>query len=153
MIRRLDHWIGSRVFQPPIIWLCQRSGMTQYAVSRYAWMLATWTLVMRISFAGVGNWLLSVLILLMTLIETYRAAMTPNLPIPRNDGLRCIILIFALVGLARVVIVSAQSGFPGFNLSHCWDLFALVAEYAKTIDTIPPREVAGARGPRASRTS
>ena len=47
-MRKLDLWIGTRLFHPPIIWLCQRTGMTQWAVSAYAWMAAAFTLVVRI---------------------------------------------------------------------------------------------------------
>ncbi|WP_298690321.1 hypothetical protein [uncultured Sphingomonas sp.] len=139
MIRRLDHWIGTRLFHPPIIWLCQRTGMTQYAVARYGWMLAAWTLVMRISFNGLGDWIFSALILVVTLLETWRAAVTPDAPTRRNDGLRLIILVFALIDVVKLVYVSAHQAFPGFSWTEAWDVFALVAEYAKTIDTIPPR--------------
>jgi hypothetical protein len=141
MIRRIDHWIGSRLFHPPIIWLCQRTGMTQFAVARYGWMLAAWTLVMRISFEGVGDWIFSALIILVTLVETWRAAVMPNSPARRNDGLRIIVLLFAAFDVSTLVFVSARYGFPGFHWGHAWDLFALTAEYAKTIRTIPPRKV------------
>jgi hypothetical protein len=139
MIRRIDHWIGTRLFHPPIIWLCQLTGMTQYAVARYGWMLAAWTLVMRISFEGIGDWIVSAIILIVTVLETWRAAVTPDAPTRRSDGLRFVILLFAGLDIGRLIIVSSRYGFPGFNWSHAWDLFALVAEYAKTITTIPPR--------------
>ncbi len=140
MIRRLDLWIGTRLFHPPIIWLCQRIGMTQFAVARYCWMLAAWTLVMRISFEGVGDWIFSVLIVLVTVLETWRAAVMPNVPSQRTDGLRINILLFAIFDVGMLIVVSARHGFPGFRWGHAWDLFALTAEYAKTIRTIPPRK-------------
>lgn len=139
MIRRLDRWIGIRLFHPPIIWLCQRTGMTQYAVARYGWMLAAWTLVMRISFEGVGDWIFALLVILVTVLETWRAAVTPNAPSLRADGLRIIILLFAAFDVGVLLVVSAKDGFPGLRWGHAWDLFALTAEYAKTIRTIPPR--------------
>lgn len=140
MIRAIDNWIGTRLFHPPIIWLCQRAGMTQYAVARYGWMLAAWTLVMRISFEGVGDWIVSALILAVTVLETWRAAATPDAPTGRSDGLRLIILLFAAIDIGTLLFVTARSGFPGLGWSHAWDLFALTAEYAKTIRTIPPRK-------------
>jgi hypothetical protein len=33
----------------------RKAGMTQYAVASYGWMLAAWTLVMRIGFKGLRN--------------------------------------------------------------------------------------------------
>ena len=140
MIRRLDAWIGTKLFHPPIIWLCQRTGMSQFAVARYGWMLAAWTLVMRISFEGVGDWIFSALVILVTVLETWRAAVMPNSPSRRSDGLRVIILLFAMFDVGLLVVESARSGFPGFHWGHAWDLFALTAEYAKTVRTIPPRE-------------
>jgi hypothetical protein len=141
MMRRIDLWVGTRLFHPPIIWLCQRTGMTQFAVARYAWMLAAWTLVMRISFEGVGDWIFSALILIVTVLETWRAAVMPNVPTRRNDGLRFIILIFTAIDIGTLVLHTARNGFPGLSWSHAWDLFALIAEYAKTIRTIPPRKL------------
>jgi hypothetical protein len=151
MIRRIDHWIGTRLFHPPIIWLCQRTGMTQFAVARYGWMLAAWTLVMRITFEGVGDWILSALIIVVTLLETWRAAVMPNAPTRRNDGLRIVILLFATFDIGMLVFVSARYGFPGFHWGHAWDLFALTAEYAKTIRTIPPRKHKAAKAAAQAR--
>jgi hypothetical protein len=141
MLKRFDHWLGKEIFQPPIIWLCQRTGMTQFAVARYGWMLAAWTLVMRISFEGVGDWVFAALILIVTVLETWRAAVMPNAPSRGNSGLRFIILIFTAIDIGTLVYTSARHGFPGFSWRHAWDLFALIAEYAKTIGTIPPRKI------------
>ena len=114
--------------------------MTQFAVARYGWMLAAWTLVMRISFEGVGDWIFSMLVILVTVLETWRAAVMPDRPSGRTDGLRIIILLFAMFDLGALIVVSALHGFPALRWGHAWDLFALVAEYAKTIRTIPPRK-------------
>jgi|GEM_PF-1024638 len=149
MLRRFDRWFGQGIMHPPIIWFCQRTGMTQFAVTRYAWMLAAWTLVMRISFEGIGDWIFSALVVIVTVLETWRAAVMPDAPTRRNDGLRIIILLFALFDVGLLVFLSARYGFHGFSWGHAWDLFALIAEYAKTIRTIPPRkarEKAPARG-------
>lgn len=140
MIDRIDRWFGREIMQPPIIWLCQRTGMSQRAVSRYGWMLAAWTLVMRISFNGAGDWILSGLIILLTFRETAIAAMAPDSITVRNDMLRKLVLLFAAFDVVMLTVASALHGFPGFRWKHAWDLFALIAEYAKTIDTIPPRK-------------
>jgi hypothetical protein len=141
MFARIDHWIGKEIFHPPIILLCQLTGISQRAVARYGWMLAAWTLVMRISFEGIGDWIFSIIAILVTFLETARAAMTPDAPTLRNDLLRRIILIFTVMDIVGLAIGTAQHGFRGFSWNHAWDLFALIAEYAKTIETIPPREV------------
>jgi len=139
MLDRLDRWFGTEIMQPPIIWLCQLTGMTQRTVYRYGWMLAAWTLVMRISFEGIGDWVFAVVAILLTIMETARAAFMPDAPTPRSDFLRRIVLLFAIFDVVRLAMGTAQHGFHGFTRSHAWDLFALFAEYAKTVDTIPPR--------------
>lgn len=149
MLVRLDRWFGEEIMQPPIIWLCQRTGMTQRAVYRYGWMLATWTLVMRISFQGIGDWVFSVLAIVFTVMETARAAFMPDAPAPRSDFLRRLVLLLTIYDIVRIAAATGQHRFHGLNWSHAWDLFALIAEYAKTIDTIPPRrtrEKAGRNG-------
>jgi hypothetical protein len=141
MFARIDHWIGKEIFHPPIILLCQLTGTSQRAIARYGWMLAAWTLVMRISFEGVGDWIFSIIAILVTVLETGRAAIAPDAPTLRNDLLRRIILLFTVMDIVGLAVGTAQHGFRGFTWNHAWDLFALIAEYAKTIETIPPREV------------
>ena len=141
MLNRLDTWIGRELMHPPIIWFCRRTGMTQRAVSRYAWMLAAWTLVMRISFDGIGNRLFAVLVILMTVRETAIAAIAPDRPAVPIGFLRRAIVLLTVFDIATLTVVTARHGFPGLHWGLAWDLFALVAEYAKTIDTIPPRRI------------
>ena len=140
MLTAIDQWIGRKLMQPVIIGLCQRSGMTQYAVARYAWMLAMWTLIMRISFEGVGNWLFAVLVIGMSVWETIQAATRPNMPMRSNEPLRKVILIFAAFDALTLAVRSYTEGFHGFSLGQAWDMCALTAEYAKTITTIPPKQ-------------
>jgi hypothetical protein len=144
-LERIDRWIGRRIFHPPIVALCQRTGMSQRAVARYGWMLATWTLLMRISFGSLGGWVISIFVIVVTIIETARAAINPEAPIPRLDLLRRIILISTVLDIVALAIATSQRGFPGFEWKYAWDLFALIAEYAKTIRTIPPLGKGGRR--------
>lgn len=143
MLERLDHWVGRNIFHPPIIALCQRTGLTQRAVARYGWMLAAWTLVMRISLTSIGGWIFSIVAILLTVIETARGAINPEAPMIRLDLLRRVVLVSALLDIVAVIVITRQRGFPGFEWKHAWDLFALVAEYAKTIRTIPPLRSTG----------
>lgn len=125
--------------------------MTQFAVARYGWMIAAWPLMMRISFEQVGDRILSALVIFITILETWRAAVTPNAPARQNDVLRVMILCLTAIDIAMLVIASARTGFPGLNWGHAWELFALTAEYAKTIRTIPPRKARECPAARASR--
>lgn len=137
-IERVDHWVGRYIFHPPIIALCQRSGMSQRAVARYGWMLATWTLVMRINFLNAGGWAVAIFVIPITVIETARAAINPEAPTVRLDLLRRILLIVTALDIVALIFLTVQRGFPGLEWKHAWDLLALTAEYAKTIRAIPP---------------
>ena len=139
MLTSFDQWIGAKIMQPTIIRFCQFTGLSQFAVARYGWMIAAWTLVMRISFEGWGNWIYSLLAILLSLRETYLAAMHAEQPAAANDLMRRLILLFTAFDVCTLVMATYMRGSPGLNWSHAWDFFALVAEYAKTIRTIPPR--------------
>ncbi len=141
MLMKIDAWFGRAIMHPPIIWLCQRTGSSQYAIASYAWMLAAWTLIMRVTFDGVGDWIWAVLIVAVALFETAQAALYPDRPRRSSAGLRLIVLAFVAVDLVEFLIRTRHSGFTGFNWGHAWDIFALVGEYAKTIRTIPPRQL------------
>lgn len=139
MIRRLDYWIGTRLFHPPIIWVCQRTGLTQHAASRYAWMIATLTFVARIGsgpeYTGTGYIVFAVC---MGVTITVATAFLANVTTTPSFGFRLILWGIALVQ-ALVEAVHPRLG-PDTIWAMLWTAFALVAEYAKTIDTIPPRK-------------
>jgi hypothetical protein len=44
--------------------------------------------------------------------------MMANVPTRRVDAQRCIILIIALGGVGKFILLSAQTGFPGFGWSQ-----------------------------------
>ena len=141
MLNRFDVWFGRAIMHPPIIWLCQRTGSSQHAIASYAWMLAAWTLIMRITLNGFGEWIWAVLIVVVALFETAQAALHPDRSRRSSAGLRLIVLAFVAFDLVQIAIHTSHSGFKGFNWGHAWDVFALIGEYAKTIRTIPPRKL------------
>lgn len=139
MIWRIDRWFGTRIMHPPIVKLCQLTGLTQFAVSRYAWMLASFTLVMRMHGGSIANIVSATLITLCAVISTLLAALTPNWPGPPLTTIRKVILIIAVVDLIVALVDLQRTGSPQLGWGDAWDCLALVAEYAKTIRTIPPR--------------
>ena len=145
MLTEFDAWFGRAMMHPPIVWLCQRTGSSQYAIASYAWMLAAWTLIMRLTFNGFGEWVWAILIVVVALFETSFAATNPDRPRPSSAGLRMLVLVFVLIDLIQFAIHSEHNGFHGFNWGHAWDIFALIGEYAKTIRTIPPRKPSRAK--------
>ena len=139
MIRRLDLWIGTRLFHPPIIWLCQRTGLTQHAVSRYAWMIATLTFPARIGsgpeYTGAGYIAFSICMGVMITAATPFLANVPTRPL---FGFR---LIIWGIALAQVIAQAVHPRVaPDTIWAMSWTVLALTAEYAKTITTVPPRK-------------
>jgi hypothetical protein len=133
MIRRLDAWIGTRLFHPPIIWLCQRAGMTQFALHRYIWWAVALLVVYRNDWK---SWAWSAFVIFFALTRTISAAVAPDRA--REGALWFRVLIWALIVLSVPDIIAGASPNERVNVAI---LFAeLVAEYAITIRTIPPRK-------------
>ena len=138
-VRRLDYWIGTRLFHPPIIWLCQRTGLTQHAVARYAWMAATLTFVARIgSGPNYTSMWFAIFATAMALLSTIGTALFPGLPTHPSFGFRVALWAIGLVQLFAVVRGDHLG--RDFAWEVTWTVLALTAEYAKTITTIPPRK-------------
>lgn len=137
LIRRLDHWIGTRLFHPPIIWSCQRTGMTQHAIARYAWMAATLTFVARIGSGphstGTGYVIFAIV---SGLVITLGTAILANWPTWPFFPMRILLWTIGLLQVAAILRWRHVTTEQYWEI--CWELFALTAEYAKTIDTVPP---------------
>lgn len=124
----IDQWIGKTLFVPPIIKLCQLTRQSQFAVSRLFWFIAALdglyradTLFMAIIWGG------------MSIVMMITAAR-------RADNPTTSLVFFRLLGIAFLVL----DLFKGVTLgqwagTEFW-LFVLIAEYAATIRTLPPRE-------------
>lgn len=140
MISRMDAWIGIRLFHPPIIWLCQRVGMSQYAVAAYAWLAATFTLVARMRTDGFGEILMTILISLLAVTSTVVTALYPDTPRRPSLAFRIVIWAFVVIDILHIYqqYQNGREVHPGWGC--VWDVLALIGEYAKTISTIPPRK-------------
>lgn len=138
-MKRLDAWLGKTLFQPPIIALCQRTGITQYAVHRYLW----WALFMWILWRDAdSHWAILVVLVAFALIQTLVAGLAPDFPVETRPWFRRILLAIFLI----TILVAAASGeVPG--VGEC--IAMLFAEYALTIKTIPPLEDKRVTGGRA----
>jgi hypothetical protein len=137
---RLDAWIGTRLFHPPIIWLCQRTGRTQYAVAAYAWLAATFTLVATLKSSSVGEIAVTVLISALAVITTVGTALNPDMPRRPSFHFRVFIWTITILNVLDFIVRKTTAGSVGSGWSGAWDAFALTGEYAKTIVTIPPRK-------------
>lgn len=139
MIRRLDRWVGLRLFHPPIVWLCQQADMTQYALARYAWMAATLTFVARIGSSPYSTGTaFAVFATVMALTSTIGAALFAHVPTRPSFPMRLLIW-----GIGIILLTAWLRGLRGngaFFWEMTWELLALTGEYAKTIGTIPPRK-------------
>lgn len=139
-ITEIDHWIGRRLFVPPIIKLCQLTRQSQYAVSRLFWLIAALdgfyraeTLVGSVIFAG------------LSFLMMFTASLRADLPARSFLLFRMLALVFLVLDLLAAAVTGEWAGV------EFW-LFVLIAEYAATIETIPPRETKPVAA-KASRSS
>lgn len=139
-LRRADAWVGLNVFHPPIIWLCQRLGYTQWRLSRDMWFLFGMYLVWTLHHHGHQGaaWIAMVL----AALSFFRAVLLPpSAATPSLFGIR--VLWWAVLPLD--VWDLATKGEPIHVLATLW---ILVAEYAATITTLPPRKKKRPKGQR-----
>lgn len=125
----IDIWIGRTLFLPPIIKLCQLTGQSQFAVSRLFWFIAALDGFYR------ANTLISAVIFgLMSIFMMLTASLRADMPAYSSLWFRMLAIVF----LALDVFKGAKAG--EWAGSEFW-IFVLIAEYAATIRTIPPREI------------
>ena len=124
---KIDAWIGKTLFIPPIIKLCHATRQTQYAVSRLIWFVAALdgfyraeTLFSSILWGGLR---------VVMMISAVRRADTPT---PTFMFFRLLSVVLFVLELLKVAFMDEWAG------AEFW-IFVLVAEYAATIRTLPPR--------------
>lgn len=129
---KIDLWIGKTLFVPPIIKLCQVTRQSQFAVSRLFWFIAALdafyraeTLFSSILWGGISIFMM------------ITAARRADVPTASFMVFRMLCLGFLAFDLAKGAATGEWAG------CEFW-LFVLIAEYAATIRTIPPREAAKA---------
>lgn len=129
MLSRIDLWIGKRLFLPLIMKLCHLLRQSQYAIARLFWFAAMLSGLYRaehvIEYLVFGH---SSLIMMLT------ASLRADRPTRSQLWFR----IFAIAALAaRLATVAAGGSMVGIEF---W-IFVLIAEYAMTIQTLPPRNI------------
>jgi hypothetical protein len=131
-----DVWIGKTLFVPPIIKLCQVTRQSQYAVARLLWFVVALD-QLRIA-TTLGSQIIAGL---FSLAMMFSASLRADMPHFSMRWFRMMALAFLVLDL----VSSIRSGqWKGIEI---W-LLVLFAEYAATIDRIPPDE-ARKRGLRA----
>lgn len=144
-MRRLDKWIGSKLFVPIIIRICQLTGITQYQFYRWAWILAILTVLYF--HGGTKPWPWWALMIGGAVGFTVFLALRPDHPTDGHPFLRKIIL--ALEPLHAVLHGLSAYDKHVLTLGCINGMMILFAEYALTIKTIPPRETEAREGKRA----
>ncbi|MBA3678263.1 MAG: hypothetical protein H0W74_12820 [Sphingosinicella sp.] len=128
LFAKIDRWVGTNLFIPPIIKLCQLTRQSQFAVSRTFWFVAALDGFYR---AETLFW--SIVWGAMSLFMMITATRRADSPTGSFMFFRMLALVFLAIDLARGAATGQWAG------SEFW-LFVLIAEYASTIRTVPPRE-------------
>jgi hypothetical protein len=134
----VDQWIGKTLFVPPIIKLCQLTRQSQFAVSKLFWFIAALdglyradTPVMYVIWGG---------LCLFMMITASRRADSPTMS---SVFFRLLAIVILTLDLLKGVTAGEWAG------SEFW-VFVLIAEYAATIRTIPPKEASRSINPTSA---
>jgi len=128
----IDLWIGKTLFLPPIIKLCQLTGQSQFALSRLFWFIAALD-----GFYRADTLFAAIIFGLMSLFMMLTASLRADMPANSSLWFRMLAILFLGLDLLKGVQTGEWAG------TEFW-LFVLIAEYAATIRTIPPREIKAA---------
>lgn len=124
----IDHWIGKTLFVPPIIKLCQLTRQSQFAVLRLFWFIAALD-----GFYRADTLFSSVLWGVLSLIMMITASRRADSPATSFMFFRLLGIVFLALDLMKGATAGEWAG------AEFW-CFVLIAEYAATIRTLPPRE-------------
>ena len=123
---RIDRWIGSTLFLPPIIKFCQLTRQTQFAVSRLFWFVAALD-----GFYRADNLFSSVLWGAMSIVMMVTASRRADHPTQSFVFFRLLAVAFFALDVLTAITNGRWAG------TEFW-VFVLIAEYAATIRIIPP---------------
>lgn len=127
-LTQIDLWIGKNLFVPPIIKFCHWTRQTQFAVSRLFWFIAALD-----GFYRADTLLGSLLFGGMSLVMMVSASRRPDMPTQSFIWLRMLAVVFLGIDILTGATTGVWAG------TEFWVL-VLVAEYAATIRTLPPRK-------------
>lgn len=127
---KVDHWIGTTLFFPPIVKICQLTRQSQFAVSRLFWFVAALDGFSRAE-TVFGSILWGGISAFMMVSAAWRA----DSPTPSFMQFRLLAVAMFVSEMVRGAVTGEWAGV------EFW-VFVLIAEYAAIIRTIPPRQTA-----------
>lgn len=135
MFSKMDIWAGKTLFIPLIIKVCQKAKITQYKFAAYGWAIAVMLLLTRRP-EGVTDWIMYAIMVVIGVSFIAVAAVRPDLPRSPSSFMRVMAWFTVLVLVLPRVVMTLT-----FDYRELYWLLVLFAEYARTIDTIPPEEI------------
>lgn len=123
---KIDHWIGTTLFVPPIIKFCQLTRQSQFAVSRLFWFIAAMDGFYRAE-TLFGSLLWGGLSIVMMISAVRRA----DSPTASFMFFRLLAIILLTMDVVKGFVTNEWAGI------EFW-ILVLLAEYAAIIRTIPP---------------
>lgn len=145
MIGSLATWLGKNLFVPIIIKVCQQTGWSQYKFYNYSTWLAL--VFMFWTYHDATAWIVWVFACMTGVLlayQTFIAGSTPERKPRVGIFWKEMILIIMLVDTA-ILLLTLSAGTTShvrefFTENMPWEVFALFGEYARSIDSIPPRK-------------
>lgn len=127
-LTRVDFWVGKTLFLPIIILLCRLTHQSQFAVSRLFWFIAALD-----GFYQSRTWVSLILFGALSIFMMLTAALRADMPTFSVISIRLLAMAALLIYVGIGVVTGEWTGI------EFW-LLVLIAEYAATIRTLPPRD-------------
>lgn len=131
MIAAVDQWLAKKLFHPVIIRMCWLLNRSQHWIANHLYWIGS--LAMLYYAMNDGEVILAVIWGFISIIETIKTGLSPN-----HEGVSYTIVRYLLLVCWVFLGVGTALG-KGVEVLHIAFMLILVSEYARTIETIPPK--------------
>ena len=135
-LKEIDVWIGKKVFHPPVILLCRIMECTQHRLHRDLWFVAVMFLVCMDAFV-IGESVVWWKWIILTIVFIRAALVNQNVKSDSSFIFRMFVYLMIFIDM---ILVYYNSRLSELVVSTIFHIVILLAEYAATIDTLPPRK-------------
>jgi hypothetical protein len=139
IIRYTDHWLGTKIYQPVLIWICQIFGISQYKLYRILWWTASSAVLYGAAPKDLVGYMFYGLQAVFVIGWAIAVVYLSDIPKKPDAPFRHVLLMAGVLGglgaLIRLFSIGDTRSIETFIL------LALSAEYALTITTIPPKPI------------
>lgn len=131
----MDAFFAKHMFHPVIIRWCQWRGCSQHVFANWCWTLALLTMLALAPHSSWG-WILYFFIALACFFCIHRVALRPDQEVRPSPGFFRLLYVFFSLDQTIHLMLGAET----VTVDDAAIYLVVLAEYARTIKTIPPLE-------------